>query len=108
MYMYNVFFVNDERLDKLSSEGSAIQINSADTNYPSSTSELTSVSPSARPRPKTQSPRLTEMSVHDCDPFTSYSDSVIPEDLKGALNRLVDSKKDSFTTIGTDNSRDVL
>ena len=97
-----------ERLDKLSSEVSAIKINSADTNYLSSTSELTSVSPSARPRPNTQSPRLTEMPVHDCDPFTSYSDSVIPEDLKGALNRLVDSKKDSFTTIGTDNSRDVL
>lgn len=58
--------------------------------------------------PNTTSPHHKTKIEHICDPFTSYKEDVITQDLKEELTGLVDRMKDSFTTIGTENTRDVL
>ena len=90
-----------QQLDKLSSDVSAIQVHQPnDTNQPP---ELAN-----EPQPNTTSPHLRMKPVQQCEPFTLYAESVIPEDLKESLTGLMERMEDSFVTVGTDNSRDVL
>ena len=59
-------------------------------------------------QPNTTSPHHQERITHKCDPFTMYKDDVVSLELNEALTGLTEREKDSFTTIGSENSRDVL
>ena len=91
------------RLDDLSTQISSINFEPT-INNPIST-ERTTLSTHS---PNTRSPNSTEPPVITCDPFTSYKDSAISPEMKTSLNQFVENMRDSFTTIGTENSRDVL
>ena len=72
------------------------------------TSVQTSTTTAGLMQPNTTSPHHQERITHKCDPFTMYKDDVVSLELNEALTGLTEREKDSFTTIGSENSRDVM
>ena len=67
----------------------------------------TSTSPT---RPNTSSPFLNRRRSSDqiCEPFTKYQEDVIPLELKSSLKSFIEEMDSIFTSIGNEDSRNVL
>ena len=67
----------------------------------------TSTSPT---RPNTSSPFLNRRRSSDqiCEPFTKYQEDVVPLELKSSLKSFIEEMDSIFTSIGNEDSRNVL
>lgn len=97
-----------ENVATFSEKVSEMQQNLAANSASTSSAETPS---SGAMQPNTVSPHLNKKKKREevvCAPYSVYKDEAVTQELKDRLLNFVESMEDSFKTIGTENSRDVL